>query len=437
MKKVCVAGLWHLGLVSAAGLAELGYDVVGVDLNTLLIDDLARGHLPIFEPGLGNLIKAGLASRKLRFENNLASAVSRAGTVLVTYDTPVDDNDDADLTMLEETFRTMIPALGRDCLVIVNSQVPAGSCEIWLKKIEDSHPGEAIDLVYSPENLRLGQALSLFKRPDMIVIGAASERARKKAEKFYRSFAAEKIFTSLKTAEMAKHALNAFFATSVSFANELGNICEAVGADGLQIAKILKKDGRIGARAQVRPGLGFAGATLARDLRVLQKLGRREDVATGLFDRVLEINGQRNARVVKLIEDSFGGQLQGKTISILGLTYKPGTSTLRRSSSLEIMKILHSKGARILSHDPKADIGEYPGRPFFEFFADAYSACQSSDAILLLTEWPEYKKLDYLKIKKSMNRPLILDAKNHLNETMLEGLGFEYQLIGRPREGMR
>ena len=310
---------------------------------------------------------------------------------------------------------------------------------MWLKKIEDSRPGEAIDLVYSPENLRLGQALSLFKRPDMIIIGAASERARKKAGEFYRPFAAEKIFTSLKTAEMAKHALNAFFATSVSFANELGNICEAVGADGLQIAKILQKDGRIGAKAQVRPGLGFAGATLARDLRVLQKLGRREGVATGLFDSVLEINGQRNARVVKLIEDSFGGRMRGKTISILGLTYKPGTSTLRRSSSLEIMKSLHSKGARILAHDPKADMSEYPGRPFFEFFADAYGACRSSDAILLLTEWPEYKELDYLEIKKSMNRPLILDAKNHLDEAKLEGLGFDYQLIGRgrPREGMR
>ena len=430
MKKVCVVGLWHLGLVSATGLAEQGYEVVGVDSNADLISDLSQGCLPLFEPGLEELIKAGLSSRRLRFESNLV-VVSQTETILVTYDTSVDENDEVDLTALEETFTEMIPRLRRDSLVIMNSQVPVGSCEDWQRKIEESRPGESIDLVYSPENLRLGQAVSLFKRPDMIVIGAATERARKKAEDFYQIFPVEKFYVSLRTAEMAKHALNAFFATSISFANELGNLCDTVGADGLQIAQILRADSRIGAKAQVRPGLGFAGATLARDLRVLQKVGKVEGVPTILFDSVLEINKRQIDRVAKLVEDYFEGKLRDKMISVLGLTYKPGTSTLRRSASLEIMKRLHSKGARLSAHDPKADMKEYSGEPFFKFSGDPYKACQGSQALLLLTEWPEYKDLDYLKIKKSMALPFILDAKNHLDGEKLKELGFIYLQIGR------
>ncbi len=438
MTTVCVAGLWHLGLVTAAGLAEHGRDVVGVDSSAARAAELALGRLPVFEPGLAELVKTGVAAGRLKFESDLAAAASRAGAVMIAYDAPVDDKDDVDLAELESALDAMIPRLRPGALVIVNSQVPAGTCGAWRKRIEEARPGEAVDLVYSPENLRLGQALALFKNPDMIVIGADSERARAKAEEFYRPFPADKIFTSLRTAETAKHALNAFFATSVSFANELGDLCEALGADGQQIAAILKKDGRIGSKAQVRPGLGFAGATLARDVRVLQKLGRREGVATTLFDSVLAVNARRNERIVRLVSDRFGGRLSGRAIAVLGLTYKPGTSTLRRSASLEIIKGLSGKGAKVRAHDPKADAGELTGSSFFEFCPDAYSACRGGDAILLLTEWPEYKDLDFRRIKESMTAsPFLLDAKNHLDGARLTELGFDYLQIGRgaPRDG--
>ena len=431
MKKVCVIGLWHLGLVSAACLAELGHDVVAADPDEKLIADLKRGKLPLFEPGLEDLIQKMAGSARLHFENNLQTAVSGVKTVLITYDTPVDEKDQADLALFEKTMQTILPSLDRDAVLIINSQVPVGSSENWQRVIDEARPDGSIDLVYSPENLRLGQALSLFKQPDMIVVGADTERAKSKAEEFYGVFPVEKIFVSRRTAEMAKHALNTFFATSISFANEIGNLCDAVGADGFQVAQILKKDSRIGAKAQVRPGLGFAGATLARDIRALQSLGKKTGTTTALMDTVFEINEKQTGRVVKIVEEYFEENLGDKTFTILGLTYKPGTSTLRRSVSIEIMKRLHAKGARIQAHDPKADLSEYRGEKFFQLNRDVYAACQGSHGILVLTEWPEYQELDYGRIKKVMAGSFFLDAKNHLSEKKLELLGFNYLQIGR------
>ena len=431
MRRVCVVGLWHLGLVSAAGVADLGHEVVGVDRDKELIAGLRKGKLPLFEPGLAELVTKHFGSGQLRFEEDLGRAVSNAETVLITYDTPVDEEDRVDLTLLEEAFRAIIPSLAAEALVLVNSQVPVGSTERWQRMIDESRPEAGIDVIYSPENLRLGQALELFKRPDMIVIGSNTERARKKAEKFFEVFPVEKFFVSWRTAEMAKHALNVFFATSISFANEMGSLCDRVGADGVEIAKILKQDGRIGKKAQVRPGLGFAGATLARDLRSLQDLGKHLAVATPLVDSVLEINSAQLARAVAIVEQYFDGQLKGKTFAALGLTYKPGTSTLRRSASLEILRILHAKGAHLRAQDPKADLSEYSGELFFEFSRDPYEAVRGAHGLLLLTEWPEYRELDFARIKQAMIHPFVLDAKNHLEREKLKGLGFHYFEIGR------
>lgn len=431
MKKVCVMGLWHLGLVSAAGLAERGYEVIGTDADQGLMIRLKQCHLPLYEPGLEEAVKKYLAASRLRFEEDCVTAVSKAETVLITYDTPVDDEDRVNLSSINHTFETIVPSLSQGALVIVNSQVPVGSCERWQKFIDEHRPGAAIDVVYSPENLRLGQALELFKRPDMIVVGADTEQARTKAEKFFSIFPVEKFFVSLRTAEMAKHALNVFFATSISFANEIASLCDGVGADGIEIAKILKTDGRIGKRAQVRPGLGFSGGTLARDLRSLQNLGKRLGIETPLVDSVLEINKEQIARAVALVEQYFSDGLRGKLLTVLGLTYKPGTSTLRRSASLEIINALHAKKALVHAHDPKADLSEYSGERPFNFFEDPYEAVRGAYGLLLLTEWPEYKELDFARVKQLMAHPFILDAKNFLDRAKLLGLGFSYLEIGR------
>lgn len=433
--KVSVIGLWHLGLVSAAGLADLGYTVTGWDSDTQRIENLKKGKPPLYEPGLEELVKTHLVTKQLQFESSCQNAVSEAGTVLITYDTPVDKQDRIDLTLLRSAIDSITPFLLPDALILVQSQIPVGTCEEWQESIRRHRPDAAIDVVYSPENLRLGRALELFKRPDMIVIGSDSERAREKAEKFYAPFSAEKIYVSCRTAEMAKHALNSFFATSISFANELGHLCDAVGADGFQIAQILRKDGRIGAKAQVRPGLGFAGATLARDLRGLQNLGKKWDVPTILVDSVLKINERQIERIVTLLETWFEDGLRHKTLTLFGLTYKAGTSTLRRSASLEIIDRLHAKGALLRAHDPKADVSECSeGR--FDFYRDPYEACQGSSGIVLLTEWPEYRDLDYGRIKKQMTQSLIFDAKNFLDGGRLRQLGFTVLELGRGQLAM-
>lgn len=437
MKKICVLGLWHLGLVSAAGLADLGYEVVGSDVDQELLKTLSQNKLPLYEPGLGELTQKQISKKKLRFEPNLKNSVQDAQAVLFTYDTPVSEKDEVDLTKLERTLEAIAPVLDAKALVIINSQVPVGTCERWQKYLEKARPEASIDLVYSPENLRLGQAIALFKQPDMIVIGSNTERAQRKAEDFFSVFNVQEFFVSIRTAEMAKHALNAFFATSISFANELGNLCDALGADGLEIAKILKKDSRIGVKAQVRPGLGFAGGTLARDLRALQDVGRKTGRPTPLFNSVLEINEKQADQVVKITEEYFEGRLKDKTLTIFGLTYKPGTSTLRRSASLEIMKKLKTKGVQLLAHDPKADLSEYKGERFFNFLKDPHDAVKQSHGIILMTEWPEYRELDYSKIKKAMAGSFFLDAKNHLDGQKLEASGFTYIQIGKGQKKVK
>ncbi len=430
-KKVAVVGLWHLGLVTAACLAEQGCNVSAYDENGRIVTGLQQGKPPLFEPGLEAVIQSGMASGKLRFETSAAKAVAGAKTVFLTYDTPVDADDHTDLSILERALDAIIPSLDPEALLVINSQVPVRTTEKWQDRILAARPDSSIDVIYSPENLRLGQAIENFKRPDMIILGVNSERARKKAGDVFESFLAEKFFVSRRTAEMAKHALNGFFATSISFANEFGRLCDGVGADGIEISKILKKDSRIGKKAQVRPGLGFAGATLARDLRALQKLGRDLQVQTPLLDDVLEINRRQTGRVIQMLEEAFDGNLKGRQVTVLGLTYKPGTSTLRRSASLEIIDGLLAQGAQVRAHDPKADLSEYPGTIPFEFCADPYRAVEGSEALLVMTEWPEYRALDYGKIFKAMRRPLILDAKNHLDPAKMRLAGFTHLEIGR------
>jgi UDPglucose 6-dehydrogenase len=430
-KKVGILGLWHLGLVSAAVLADLGYDVTATDADKERVRNLTQGRLPVYEPGLEDLVRRHLRSSRLEFHKDAREAVAGKSTVLLTYDTPVDEEDRTDLTLLDKTLEEVTPFLDLDTLVIVTSQVPVGTCERWQEAVCQRRPEASIDLVYSPENIRLGQAIELFRHPDMIIIGSNAQRAREKAERFYEDFLTEKFYVSWRTAEMAKHALNAFFATSISFGNEIGNLCDVVGADGIQIAQILKHDSRIGKKAQVRPGLGFAGGTLGRDLRGLQNLGKTMRAPTPLVDAVLEINHRQTERVVQIVEDYFSGSLKQKVLSIFGLTYKPGTSTLRRSASLAIMERLHAKGPLLRAHDPKANLSEYSGEQLFDYYSDPYAAVEGSHGIVLLTEWPEYQDLDYGEVKKRMAHPLILDAKNYLDGVQLQKLGFVYLQIGR------
>jgi UDPglucose 6-dehydrogenase len=415
--KVVVVGLWHLGLVYSACLADLGYQVVGVDNNAERVEKLNQGIMPVYEPGLKELIQ----SSSLYFTSDFSS-VKDADFILITIDTPVNDQDEVDLS---EIFDVLSKLEGlRDSIIIVSSQVPVGTCEQIKVIVQKNNP--SVDIAYSPENLRLGQAIENFKHPERIIVGADNQSTLDRAKSFFSVINAPVIEMDLRSAEMSKHALNAFLGTCISFGNEIGNICDEVGADSVQVVKALRSEKRIG-NLPLSAGLGFAGGTLARDLKVLQKVGIEEGCGTPLIDSVLEVNRNQNRIVVQKLQKIYGS-VKGLTIGILGLTYKPETSTLRRSAALEVIQELVSKGAKVKAYDPKADKREISG---FDFCLNTFDVARDSDALILMTEWPEFKELNYYHLKNIMKHPVFIDAKNFLDKDKMCSIGFIYLGIGR------
>ncbi len=430
--KVCVIGLWHLGSVYSACLADLGYQVVGVDKDAKRVADLNRGAPPIFEPGLNELITKNVQAKRLSYTADLALGAKGSAYVLITFDTPVDDNDEVDLSQLVATCYDLGKCLEKGAVVIICSQVPIRTCERLKAIVKEVNPALDLDVAYTPENLRLGEAIASFKNPARLVIGADNPATLDKVVSFFNVIDAPKIRMNLRTAEMTKHALNAFLATCISFSGEIANLCDELGADAAQVMDAVRSDQRIGSRLPLTPGLGFAGGTLARDLKVLKNLGKDLRHETCLVDSVLTINQRQNKLVVAKLEKIYGS-VKDLKVGILGLTYKAGTSTLRRSSALEIVKVLKSKGARVNASDPKAAIQEIPQDGQFVFYSDPYTAVKGTDAVIVLTDWPEFKTLDFDRIKASMKKPVLIDGKNMLDGEELTRKGFQYYGIGRGR----
>jgi len=428
--KICVVGIWHLGCVVSACLADLGYLVVGVDRDPKKVENLNNGVPPLFEPGLEQLLISNLNSKRLSYTTDLSQAVKDSSYVLITFDTPVSEKDEVDLSEIFAAAKELAQCLENGTTIIVSSQVPVGTCEQIKAMIKQDNPSLDFDIAYSPENLRLGQAISRFKHPDRIVIGADSPTTLDKVERLFDVISAPKVRMNLRSAEMAKHALNAFLATSISFANEIANLCDEVGADALKVAAALGSDERIGQKLPLKPGLAFAGGTLARDLKILQNLGDRFGYETHLVDGVLKVNEQQNKLVLRKLNKVYGS-IKGLTIGVLGLTYKAGTSTLRRSAALEIIKDLTSSGAIVKAYDPKADLEEVHQHREFKFCADPYTVARDSDALVIVTDWPEFKELDFNFIKSVMKKPVLIDAKNMLDGEQLVAKGFLYSGVGR------
>ncbi len=434
--KVCVIGIWHLGSVFSACLADNGYRVVGVDNALKTIDRLKKGVPPIFEPGLEELIKRNLDSKRLSYTTDLVSALKGAKYILITLDTPVNDRDEVDLSPVLALNPVLAKHMAKGAVIIVSSQVPVGTCGRIKSAILRENPGLDFDIAYSPENLRLGRAIDCFQHPGRIVIGADSEKTLDRVVKFFHVVDAPKVRMNLRTAEMTKHALNAFLATSISFANEIGNLCDELGADAFQVAEALASDERIGPRLPLKPGLAFSGGTLARDLKVLKKLSKELDYPAHLINGVLKVNQKQNRVIIRKLE-KICGPLKNLRIGVLGLTYKAGTSTLRRSAAIEIIGDLSRAGAVVKAYDPKASPGEVRRHRGFEFCADPLAVAGGSDALVILTEWPEFKDLDFKAIKSVMRKPVIIDGKNLLDGDNLVKHGFTYSGIGRGRVSKR
>lgn len=428
--KICVVGTWHLGAVVSVCLADLGYFVVGVDKDPKKVEDLNRGVPPLFEPGLEELLVGSLGSKRLSYTTNLGEAVRGSSYVLITYDTPVSDKDEVDLSQIFATAEELSRYIENGMVIIVSSQVPVGTCDQIKEIVKRNNPSIDFDIAYSPENLRLGQAIERFKHPDRIVIGADSPSTLDKVERFFNVISAPKVRMNLRSAEMTKHAINAFLAGCISFANEIGNLCDEVGADALKVAEGLGTDERIGQKLPLKPGPAFAGGTLSRDLKILQNLGEGLNYETHLIDGILKVNEQQNNFVLRKLQKIYGS-VNNLTLGVLGLTYKAGTSTLRRSAALEIIADLTAGGATVKAYDPKADPEEVKSHREFEFCADPYAVAKDSDALVFITDWPEFKELDFTLIQSLMKKPVLIDARNMLDSNQLMAKGFVYSGVGR------
>jgi UDPglucose 6-dehydrogenase len=408
--KVVVLGLWHLGCVTAACSAEY-FRVIGLDFEEETIANLNRGRAPILEPGLDELIQRGLESKRLSFTTDQQGALENADVLWVCFDTPVDENDVADVDFVLERLERCLPGLHPGAVVLISSQLPAGTC----RRLEEKHASRRLSFACSPENLRLGKALEIFRKPDRVVAGVRNEQVQKIVAQLFVPFAGDRIlWMSPESAEMTKHAINAFLALSVTFANEIARLCEKVGANAQEVEQGLRSESRIGPKAYIRPGSAFAGGTLARDVVTLTGIARDTGESAELIAAILRSNEAHKTWALHRLEAIFG-QLDGVTVAILGLTYKPGTNTLRRSSAVELCLKLLDRRARVQCYDPmvRALTAELASAKICETLPEAL---QQAEAAVIATEWPEIKEADWPTLVRTMKQtPVILDANRFLN----------------------
>ena len=429
-EKVCILGLWHLGSVNAACLAELGYKVSGFDEDPKVVMSLKNGKAVISEPGLDDLLNKNIKNGRLEFFSSLQDAMRDCRIAILTVDTPLDDNDNVDLTGVLRITENVARCTSSNLLLIVQSQVPVGTCEKILDSIKKINQSCKFEISYVPENLRLGKAVEIFFKPDRIIIGSDNVDTLSKVEDFYSAIDRPVLKMDLKSAEMSKHAINAFLADCISFINEIGNICEEVGADATMVSKSLSSETRIGDKLPLKAGLGFAGGTLARDLQILKKLCHEHNMQPRMVEAILQTNYEQNIIALKKLQKTFGN-VSGLQVGILGLTYKPGTDTLRRSSSIETISKLLDQNVSVKAFDPSIhQLDIFSGKKF-RLVSDEYEAASQSDAVLLLTEWPQFKQADFTKICRLMKRPVFIDAKNMLDSDSMRKIGFNYLGVGR------
>lgn len=427
---IAIVGLWHQGTVLAACFAEMGHTVRGTDPDGRVVAGLREAQSPVHEPDLDALLTRGLRSGRLMFTTDLARALHGASFIFISLDTPMHDDDEPDLEPVFEAARRVARALSSRALVVVTSQVPVGTCERLRMALAAERPRAPFDLAYVPEFLRLGVAIETFRRADRFVIGADAPPVARRVAALYAPLRRPLVLCPIRTAEMAKAASNAFLALSISAINEFADLCDRVGADVIQVAEIMKLDPRIGSRAYLTPGLGFAGGTLGRDVRGVQGLGREHRTPTRIMDAVMEVNGTRPALVGRRLEELYGS-LSGRTVAVFGLTYKPGTSTLRRSTGLDIVADLAQRGAAVRVYDPLARLRELDRLPPFTMASDPYGAADGADALVLVTPWDGLERLSLSRLRRVMRRPVLLDTRNYFDPARLYRLQFEYMGIGR------
>ena len=433
--RIAVVGTGYVGLVSGACFADFGHRVTCVDKDAVKVEALQRGEIPIFEPGLDDLVTTSVQAGRLKFTTDLASSVADAEAVFIAVGTPSRRGDGhADLTYVYAAAREIANAVRGFTVIITKSTVPVGTGDEVEKLIRETNPSANIAVASNPEFLREGAAIRDFKLPDRIVVGTSDERARQVIDEIYRPLYLNRapiMHTERRTAELIKYAANAFLATKITFINEMADLAEKVGADVNEVARGIGLDNRIGSKF-LHAGPGYGGSCFPKDTRALVKTAQDHEVNLRIVESVLAVNETRKRAMARKVAGALGGDLRGKSIGILGLTFKPDTDDVREAPSLSLIVGLQDLGARVRAFDPEGMDQARQELIDVEYCNDAYACARSADALVIVTEWAQFRALDLERLREEMAKPVIVDLRNIYRPSEMARLGFSYVSIGRP-----
>jgi UDPglucose 6-dehydrogenase len=436
MKNICIVGTGYVGLVTAACFADLGNRVVGIDVDEERVAKLRIGVPPIYEPGLEEMLPRNMRAGRLSFTTSYEEALAEADFAFIAVGTPSDDDGAADTTYVESAAKSIAANLHRPLIVINKSTVPIGTGD-WVASIISKHKknGASFVVVSNPEFMREGSAVHDFLNPDRVVLGSDQRAAAEAVAELYRPLNASVIISDLRTAEMIKYASNAFLATKISFINEIAAICDELGADVKEVARGMGTDKRIGT-AFLDAGLGWGGSCFPKDVKALEHMASVHGCHPQLLRAVVDINRDQRRVVVQRLRQLLGSTLDEAVIGVLGLSFKPNTDDLRESPAMEVIHLLQHERVQVKAFDPVAMEGARKVMSGVTLCEDAYEVAQGADALVVVTEWNEFKQLDMGRIRESMRRPVLLDARNIYDPAEMISLGFVYRGIGRGRARM-
>jgi UDPglucose 6-dehydrogenase len=431
--EIAVVGTGYVGLVTGAGLADFGNDVVCVDIDVKKIEALRAGRIPIYEPGLDTLVSKNVSEGRLRFSTEMEEAVKKSRAIFIAVGTPPKPDGSADLRYVEDVARSIAKHMNGPKLVITKSTVPIGTGKMIAKIIQEEGTGHVASVVSNPEFLREGSAIEDFMKPDRVVIGASDEEAADLMKEIYaplHSLEIPFVVTNVESSELIKYAANGFLATKITFINEIAVICEQVGANVHDVAIGMGLDSRIGPKF-LQAGPGFGGSCFPKDTSAMADIARRNGYDFQIIEAVLRVNDDIKQRMVVKINKALGGSVKGKTVGILGLAFKPETDDMRDSPTIPIIEGLQEQGAKIRAYDPQAAENARHIFDDVEYCDDAYETAAGADALVIATEWNEFRALNLGKIKSAMRQPVIVDLRNLYDRQRMRNEGFEYFSVGR------
>jgi len=436
---IAVIGTGYVGLVTGAGLSDFGNDVICVDVDVKKIEALNSGRIPIYEPGLDTLVSKNVTEGRLRFTTNLAEAIATARAIFIAVGTPPKPDGAADLRYVEEVAHSIAQHMNGPKLVITKSTVPIGTGKVIDGIIAAHGGGHKASIVSNPEFLREGSAIEDFMQPDRVVIGASDDESAELMKEIYaplHSLEVPFVVTNVESAELIKYAANGFLATKITFINEIAVICEKVGANVQDVALGMGLDTRIGPKF-LQAGPGFGGSCFPKDTSAMAEISRRNGYDFQIMDAVLRVNDAVKLRMVEKIVDALGGDVKGKTVAFLGLAFKPETDDMRDSPAIPVINGLQERGAAVRAYDPQSMENAKAIFTGVSYFDDAYRTAEGADALVLATEWNEFRALNFDRIKRALRQPVIVDLRNIYDPHRMTALGFSYTSVGRQDVGRK